>query len=142
MLSSFSTFESPTPKSSIGTFEKATMVECKGPIVQAWVDECLDNWRPEDENLSLGFTLHMRHLLPCYKTECVSMVYFFFSQRVHSLWEASTFAFLTQFGVNKGLHQARLVSLIKNLSMPGPKNALSLNHIFPQRFKSMYPNDF
>jgi len=55
MLCSFSIFESPTPKSSIGTFEKATMVECKGLIVQAWVDECLDNWRPGDENLKWSF---------------------------------------------------------------------------------------
>jgi hypothetical protein len=55
MLCSFSIFESPTPKSSIGTFEKATIVECKGPIVQAWVDECLDNWRPGDENLKWSF---------------------------------------------------------------------------------------
>ncbi len=31
------------------------MVECKGPIVQVWVDECLDNWRPGDENLKCSF---------------------------------------------------------------------------------------
>jgi hypothetical protein len=55
MLCSFSIFESPTPKSSIGTFEKATIVQCKGPIVQAWVDECFDNWRTGDENLKWSF---------------------------------------------------------------------------------------
>jgi len=55
MLCSFSIFESPTPKSSIGTSEKATIVQCKGPIVQAWVDECFDNWRTGDENLKWSF---------------------------------------------------------------------------------------
>jgi hypothetical protein len=37
MLCSFSIFESPTPKSSIGTFENATMVECKGPSMGGWM---------------------------------------------------------------------------------------------------------